>query len=164
MIVPERRGRLEQFQPEIRSIHSDPGVSAKNTEWARSRHNFIGATRTHPVDVDPSGLWQGHYFRGTSVDGSEASEHQSSLRILPFSDVVVEGDRDFEKPQREGRQRSFVALKMTQRAVAETKRLGDPTWVQPKSGVCSGRQNNFVSEPQGRSRVEITVEAVEETG
>ena len=68
-------------------------MSAKNAEWARSRYNFIGAIRTHPVDVDPSGLWQGHYFRGTSVDGSEASEHQTSLRIRPFSDAGAEDDR-----------------------------------------------------------------------
>lgn len=98
MIVPERRGGLEQFQPEIRAIESDPDVSAKNAEWARSRYNFIGAIRTHPVDVDPSGLWQGHYFRGTSVDGSEASEHQRSLRILPFSDACAEDDRARQAP------------------------------------------------------------------
>jgi hypothetical protein len=96
MIVPQRRGSIEQFRPEIRPIESDHDLSAKHAEWARSRRNFIGAVRTHPVDVDPRGLWQGHYFRGTSVDGSEASEHQRSLRILPFSDASAEGGRSDE--------------------------------------------------------------------
>lgn len=93
MIVPQRRASIEQFRPEIRPIESDLDLAAKYAEWARSRRNFIGATRTHPVDVDPSGLWQGHYARGASVDGTEASEHQRSLRLLPFADASTEDDR-----------------------------------------------------------------------
>ena len=59
MIVPQRRGSIEQFRPEIRAIESDHDLSAKNAEWARSRRNFIGAIRTHPVDVDPERLVAG---------------------------------------------------------------------------------------------------------
>jgi hypothetical protein len=93
MIVPERRGDLEQFRPEIRAIESDPDLSAKNAEWARSRYNFIGANRAHPLDQNPSRSWQGHYYRGASIDGGKASEHQKSLRLRPFSEASAEDDR-----------------------------------------------------------------------
>ena len=43
MIVPQRRGSIEQFRPEIRPIDSDQDLSATHAEWARSRRNFIGA-------------------------------------------------------------------------------------------------------------------------
>lgn len=93
MIVPQRRGALENFRPELRPIEADEEVSRRHSEWARSRHRFIGATRAHPVDVDASRMWERHYYRGTSVDGTEAAEHQRSLRLRPFMDPST-GQRD----------------------------------------------------------------------
>ena len=90
MIVPQRRGGLEQFRPEFRPIEADDDVSTRHSKWARSRRNFIGAVRTHPLDVDSSRMWQRHYFRGISVDGTEAAEHQTSLHLRPFLDASAD--------------------------------------------------------------------------
>jgi hypothetical protein len=92
MIVPQPRGTLENFRPELRPIETDEDVSTRHSQWARSRRDFIAAVRTHPTDVDTNGMWQRHYYQGISVDGTPAPEHQRSLRLRPFRDMNAEAE------------------------------------------------------------------------
>jgi Family of unknown function (DUF6065) len=91
MIVPQLRGCLEQFRPTFQRIEADTETARKYMQWARSRREFIGSTRMCPVDT--AGIWQDHYLRGTSSDGTKAPEHQMSLRLHPFRDADAEADR-----------------------------------------------------------------------
>jgi hypothetical protein len=82
MIVPQRRGNLEQFDPSFERLSAEPEVHRKYRRWAKSRREFIGVTRLCPADT--SGSWQDHYLRGTCVDGVKAPEHQTALRLRTF--------------------------------------------------------------------------------
>jgi len=86
LIVPQRRGELESFRPEIRNIQSDPELTKRFTEWARSRVEFA---EKHKDKLPPQGKplpWQKHYTRGTSTDGQAAREHQVKLELRDFVD------------------------------------------------------------------------------
>ena len=87
MIVPQRRGTVEQFRPVIRRLEDDPETAVKHRGWARSRREFIGATH-----VVPAVAWQHHYLRGTDQDGTPAPEHQRTLRLRPFRQATSEVD------------------------------------------------------------------------
>jgi hypothetical protein len=81
MVVPQRRGDLEQFAPSYRGIETDGETECRYAQWVRSRREFIGSKR---IDPDSTDSWQNHYLRGTSLDGVSAEEHQTSLRLQPF--------------------------------------------------------------------------------
>jgi uncharacterized protein DUF6065 len=91
MIVPQRRGDLEQFRPAFQPVEADIETAKRYAHWARSRRRFIGSTRVCPADT--AGIWQDHYLRGTFLDGSEAPEHQMSLQLHPFRDAETDADR-----------------------------------------------------------------------
>jgi Family of unknown function (DUF6065) len=94
MIVPQIRGALENFRPELAPIETDEDLSARYSQWAQSRRDFIAAVRTHPTDVDTNGMLQRHYYQGVSVDGTPAPEHQRSLRLHPFREMEAEAEAD----------------------------------------------------------------------
>lgn len=87
MVVPYARGELESFTPELRPVESDPGLAASAAAWARSRRGFraqkIAKTFTSMPDAAPK-AWEGHYFRGTAPDGTEAAHHQTKLILREF--------------------------------------------------------------------------------
>jgi hypothetical protein len=71
MIVPQRRGELEQFQPSIERIEdADPEL---RQQW----ENWRAGIKTNP----PRGGYQLDYFRGHTPDGNPAPEHQTRLRL-----------------------------------------------------------------------------------
>lgn len=78
MIVPQKRGELEQFTPEILSIGDDTELQASYDQWCKSRDTFNFQRRHEEA-------WEKHYFKGTHVDGSVASEHQTKLRLQHFT-------------------------------------------------------------------------------
>lgn len=78
MIVPQRRGELEEFTPKLVSLVDNPDLKADFDAWCASRDKFF--------DSSPDGSeWQKDYFHGRTVDGVKASEHQTKLRLKPFS-------------------------------------------------------------------------------
>jgi Family of unknown function (DUF6065) len=89
MIVPQRRGELETFRPVFRDFASDPQVKAATKAWLESRHEaqvrkfLAGYSREWESERT---AWEGHYFRGTAPDGTEAPEHehQKHLRLSEF--------------------------------------------------------------------------------
>jgi hypothetical protein len=82
MIVPQRRGDLETFQPRIEPLSSSPQTEQAFKEWSRSRQGFLSTLRMAPRLLDEK--WQRHYFQGTSPGGVGSGEHQSRLHLRRF--------------------------------------------------------------------------------
>jgi hypothetical protein len=88
MLVPQRRGEIESFQPSTRPLSADPELEAQHRAWDESRRVSILVKRAavalqgaeHPDALQ----WEGHYFRGTSPGGASASEHQTKLKVREF--------------------------------------------------------------------------------
>lgn len=78
MVVPQRRGELEEFAPEILSINDDPHLSGANERWRASRDKLLNAEELG---------WEKHYFKGTAPDGTTATQHQTKLRLHPFKRI-----------------------------------------------------------------------------
>ncbi|WP_067805270.1 DUF6065 family protein [Nocardia beijingensis] len=89
MIVPQRRGELEEFTPCIRPIESEPQVEREYRTWNSARTAFMQATReTAPSDRL---RWQGDYLRGRHVDGATTQvDHRTRRRLRPFTDTDLE--------------------------------------------------------------------------
>jgi hypothetical protein len=89
MIVPQRRGELESFQPEVRDIRTAPKLAGAAKAWAKSRREahvrkfLSGYSREYAADWE---AWERHYFKGTSPDGTNAPEHQTKLRLPSFDE------------------------------------------------------------------------------
>ncbi len=101
MIVPQRRGELEEFRPLVRDLMDDPEIAYDYWKWAESRWRFmteenrrISASAANPSAEKGPGAkgeakrkgmgWQKHYVRGTSPTGVGAEEHQTKLRLGRF--------------------------------------------------------------------------------
>jgi hypothetical protein len=91
MVVPQRRGELEAFEPEIRDIASAPDLERGHKTWSDSRFAFMAEKKQfiqeklqglHPEKEAP---WQPDYTLGRAPGGEESSEHQIKLQLKPFS-------------------------------------------------------------------------------
>ncbi|MET9852218.1 DUF6065 family protein [Streptomyces sp. NPDC006450] len=89
MIVPQRRGELEEFQPELRSLKSNPEEMRRCKAFADSRRAFLEQL---PYLGPSDAKWQKNYFRGCDVESDTPSpDHQTRLHL-----------REFEMPDRDG--------------------------------------------------------------
>lgn len=79
-LVPQRRGELESFTGEIRSIDSDPELRDAHGTWDRSRQEF----RKHRG----LGEWRRDYIRNVMPDGSSSAEHQTRLQLSPMTECA----------------------------------------------------------------------------
>lgn len=89
MIVPQRRGELESFEPEVRHVRSDPETARRWKLWHKSREQlqvrkFLG--RYSDTYKEDRAAWEQDYFRGRHTDGEPAAEHQTKLRLRQFVD------------------------------------------------------------------------------
>ncbi len=84
LILPQRRGELEEIEPEIRNLESEPDLLDGFKEWSRSRTSFAAEMKQRPDIPGESRPWQGHYTRGTTVRGQAAPQHQTKLELRPF--------------------------------------------------------------------------------
>jgi Family of unknown function (DUF6065) len=84
MIVPQRRGELEEFAPEIRPIDGNPELQEQYQAWSSSRDRFLQTLGSSGRD-GRAPRWQRDYFQGRHV-GSDRSqpEHQTRLDVRPF--------------------------------------------------------------------------------
>ena len=89
MIVPQRRGELEAFQPEIHAIASEPVIYQGYQEWSQSRGQFLDDLKVPGSEAAQKG-WQKDYLRGVTRTGVHITEHQTKLAIRDF----VESDRE----------------------------------------------------------------------
>jgi hypothetical protein len=86
MLLPQARGELEAFQPEIHSIAEEANAQHDYQEWSRSRARFlVDLRRTDSETVAQS--WQRHYFQGTSPSGRRAAEHQTRRPLRHFREA-----------------------------------------------------------------------------
>jgi hypothetical protein len=86
MVLPQRRGELESFRPEVRKLTSEPELEQASGAWAKRRHEL--AVRKFLVEFSPTfadDSWEAHYFKGLTPDGEPAPEHQTHLRLREFS-------------------------------------------------------------------------------
>jgi hypothetical protein len=89
VVVPQRRGELEAFAPEIRAIESEPAMLAEFRTFGDNREQlqirkFLGE---YSAEFEPERrAWEGHYYRGLTPSGSPAAEHQTKLHLSPFED------------------------------------------------------------------------------
>lgn len=81
MIVPQRRGELEAFRPQIHNLDVNEALEEGFRRWAHGRDESlkqeVGATKNY----------EKHYFRGSFPDGSRSDEHQTKLKLHHFLDA-----------------------------------------------------------------------------
>jgi hypothetical protein len=87
VVLPQRRGELESFRPEVRSMDADPETAAGAAHWARQRDQlnikkFLGEYSNDFADY--RGAWEQHYFRGQTAVGESAPVHQTQLKLADF--------------------------------------------------------------------------------
>lgn len=83
MLVPQRRGELEAFAPEVRGLHDDPEEAAAYIAWRESRARFLEELPVEGSDAHQK-AWQRDYVHGQSPGGTRAPEHQRKLALRPF--------------------------------------------------------------------------------
>jgi hypothetical protein len=92
MVVPQRRGDVELFEPVVRSMAREPQLLAEHRRWAASREVFNRELRAGDLAEGPG--WQREYFQGRGMSGDAAQQHQRRLHVREFSQ---------EPPARDGR-------------------------------------------------------------
>ena len=83
MIVPQRRGEMEAFRPEIRELDEEPQTASAHRQWAQSRGKFLRDLKV-PGSEAVKRRWQKDYVRGTTPGGDRAEEHQTKLKLREF--------------------------------------------------------------------------------
>lgn len=84
MVVPQRRGELEEFSPATARMTDDADLAHEHVAWSQSR-TWYNATKQLTGVGKPDGVgWQRHYFRGKTMSGGTAPEHQTRLTLRPF--------------------------------------------------------------------------------
>jgi hypothetical protein len=85
MLVPQRRGDLERFQPKVLDLESDPEIRQSFLAWRESRNQFMSELNVPGTGANAQ-KWQKHYFRGTAPDGATARAHQTKLNLREVED------------------------------------------------------------------------------
>jgi hypothetical protein len=86
MLVPQRRGELEKFHAETRSLNSESELNQQHQQWSESRRRFL-------VELADTGseaqrrAWEKDYFRGGAPGGVTAPDHQLKLQLREFCAV-----------------------------------------------------------------------------
>ena len=86
MLVPQPRGELELFQPELRDIADDPALRQSYEAWAVSRRQFNTDLRQEGSEARKQG-WQKHYAQGKTIAETRPREHQSKLALRGFTEA-----------------------------------------------------------------------------
>jgi hypothetical protein len=85
MIVPQRRGELEEFAPELRRVESDEDLQGKYEFFRRSRDAAKQIEQVTRVNAGEQVEWQGEYTRGRHADGEAGTpDHQTRLHLRSF--------------------------------------------------------------------------------
>jgi hypothetical protein len=84
MIFPLKRGLVEEVEPEIRALESDPELRAAYLAWGDSRRDFNNALR-RPGSEAQAQKWQKDYFRGTASSvGAAPVDHHTRVKLREF--------------------------------------------------------------------------------
>lgn len=93
MIVPQRRGDLELFEPARAPLDAMP-EQAGYRAWMESRLDFLVARELPGADPDGP-QWQRDYMAGTAPEVGRFPDHQRRLRLREFA---AEAPRTAEPP------------------------------------------------------------------
>ena len=83
LLVPQRRGELEEFSPELSDLDDDQEVSAEYRKWRESRGRFIEDLAAREEEAVRAG-WQRDYFLGRAPGERVVPEHQTKMALRPF--------------------------------------------------------------------------------
>lgn len=89
-LVPQRRGELEDFVPEILLIDADPELTKATEAWMESRAKFH---EDYHNTTAKEKMWERHYHQGTSPDGTSAEDHQTRRHLLGFVDYTTQAPK-----------------------------------------------------------------------
>ena len=89
MLVPQRRGELETFQPEMRSLGTDPELQQQHDAWRARRAQFNADLQARAPEACRR-KWEKEYFKGRFAGCPEQPAHQTKLALAPFR--VVQPD------------------------------------------------------------------------
>jgi len=84
MLVPMRRGELEDFRPTVREAASEPSTYADFQRFSTNRQEFLQSLKIPGSPAERAG-WQRDYMLGRHVDGTLVPEHQTKLSLAPFN-------------------------------------------------------------------------------
>jgi hypothetical protein len=85
MLVPQQRGLLERFTPELRDLDSNPELRAGNAAFNNRRHDSLVRTFiAQHVEDAPAPGFEKDYMRGSTPTGEQAPEHQRKLNLKRF--------------------------------------------------------------------------------
>jgi uncharacterized protein DUF6065 len=91
MIVPQRRGELEAFEPRMREVQSDAGLAAEFEIFEAGRQTmqinkflskYVDELEAYKKD------WEGDYYRGRAPSGRPAQTHQTRLKLQEFRSEI----------------------------------------------------------------------------
>jgi len=116
MLVPQKRGELEQFDAIERPIHADPALEKDFQAWSHSRDKFLRDLPRPGTQANQQG-WQKHYTLGRRPDGVPALQHQTKLVLKPFRDAC-----DRPSPKDDGR-RSTSELILARKSGRRLRRI-----------------------------------------
>ena len=88
MLVPQRRGELEEFKAEICALDRNSEIGRQHDQWAQSRERFLAELAKSGSDAQRRG-WEKHYFHGRTPTDAAAPEHQVKLRLNSFIDQTL---------------------------------------------------------------------------
>jgi hypothetical protein len=77
MLVPQRRGELEEFEPEIRALETNPELSEAYGAWRDVRLAQKRGDGPDECRLD--------YMRGSMPDGTAGDQHQTRLTLRSFT-------------------------------------------------------------------------------
>jgi hypothetical protein len=83
MLVPQRRGDLEEFSAARRDLAGNPELLAGYHRWITSRQEFLAAQRDGDLEAIKK-KYQKHYFQGKTNDGVSFEGHQKKRTLARF--------------------------------------------------------------------------------
>jgi len=89
LLVPVNRGALEQYEPRIVPIESEPELASRFHHWANSRDGFLEGLADPTSEVARQG-WQKDYFQGKGG----VKDHQRRLHLRPFLREEASAEED----------------------------------------------------------------------
>jgi len=73
----------------LRDLAERPDLLDGYHRWSQSRTDFNNSLEKAPPGSAP---WQKNYFRGNSITGRQAPQHQTKLRLRDFADLTSKPD------------------------------------------------------------------------
>ncbi|MBF6303007.1 hypothetical protein IU459_36700 [Nocardia amamiensis] len=81
MISPQARGTIEQFNPILTPVASEPEIERLHAEWGRSRDEFLSRSMNGNISGPQ---WQRDYMRGQHVNGERTNSHRTRIHLQDF--------------------------------------------------------------------------------